>query len=93
MLDLSGIMFQVLDNLSLYVFGNMALTTISMVIFLTLISLLIQIPFPYAIAIQLPLIVILTAYNFMPLLVGGIFAGVYLVFAVVSFYNGIGLDK
>ncbi len=89
MIDFTAIVFQVIHNLNTYVFGNMTITCISIVLFFTLVSLLIQIPLPYSIAMQIPLIVVLTAYGFISILTGGLFSAIYLILALWSFINGI----
>ena len=91
--NFSGVAFNVISGLSMYVFGNMQVTTISIILFFTLLAILIQIPFPYAIAMQIPLIAIFTAFNFMSILTGGLFAGVYMVIAVGTFLSGFGLNQ
>lgn len=92
-LDLTGIIFQVLNSLTWYVFGNMALTCIATIIFFTFIAILIQIPYPYAFALMIPFIAVLTAYSFINPLVGGVFTGTYLLIALFGFLNGTGLNQ
>jgi hypothetical protein len=92
MLDISGIINEVLMGLSLYVFGHMEITCIAIILALTIICLLIQIPLPVALALMLPFITILTAWGYMSIMTGGLFASGYLVIAILSFYKNVGLE-
>lgn len=89
--DLSGMVHLVLIGLTEHVFGHMAITTSIIMLFFVVFSLLINIPVPFALAIPIPFVVILTAYGYLTILIGGILSAVFLVLAIVSFLGGMGV--
>lgn len=89
--DLSGMVHLVLIGLTEHVFGHMAITTSIIMLFVVVFSLLINIPVPFALAIPIPFVVILTAYGYLTILIGGILSAVFLVLAIVSFLGGMGV--
>jgi hypothetical protein len=93
MIEETGIIYQIIYNLSAYVWGNEILTCLSIVFFFTILAMLVQIPIPFAFAVNIPLIVIFTAYSLIPFFVGGLWASIYLVIAVASFLTGVGANS
>ena len=93
MINETGIIYQILEGLNYYVWGNMTLTALTIVIFFTLIALLSQVPLPFALALNIPLIIIMTASGFLPVVVGGLFTITFLILSVFAFYNGVGLNN
>jgi len=81
----TGALYGIIQNLSIYVFGNEIVTTIVMTLFFVLFAVMIQIPLPFAIALQIPLIIILTAWGYLPVVVGVVLTSVYLIIAAGSF--------
>jgi len=81
----TGIVYIIISNLSAYVWGNEIITSITIVVFFTIISILLQIPLPFALALQIPFIIVLTAWGFLPIVVGGIMTVAFLVLAIGSF--------
>lgn len=81
----TGIVINAVNSLSAYVFGNDVLTILSICIFLIVLAMLIKIPFPFAIALNIPLIVVFTAWGYIPILLGVIFTSIFIVIATFSF--------
>lgn len=90
-LSLDSIVMVVLDGLTVNVFGSLEVTTAIVAMFLILFGLLIRIPLPIAVVVPLPFVIYLTAYGFISLAFGGIMAVLFLVLAVLSFINGMGV--
>jgi hypothetical protein len=88
----SGLIYNILENLTAYVFGNTIITSIVIIMAFMLFALLIQIPLPFAIALNIPLIIILTAINYIPMFVGGILISLFLLLCVWAFTTGTGLN-
>jgi hypothetical protein len=89
----SGIINTIITNLTTYVFGNTLITSTSILIFFIIFALLIQIPFPFAIGLCIPLIIVLTAYSFLPVVVGGLLVALFLVISILAFIGGVGLNN
>lgn len=85
MIDANGTIFTMFNNLTVYVFGNDVLTYIVLTVFLTLFAILIQIPLPFAIALNIPLIIILSAFGLVPTYMALIWSMIYLIIAAVAF--------
>ena len=90
--DLTGVVHNVLSSLTENVFGNMILTCVILMVVVVIFALLIRIPLPFAFAINIPMSLVLTAYGYLPAVVGGLLAVGFLIFAVVSFLGGLGIE-
>jgi len=88
--DLNGIVHLVLMGLTDNVFGHIAITSTVIMLFFVVFALLIQIPAPFALAIPIPFAVVLTAYGYLTVAVGGVLSAVFLVLAIASFLAGVG---
>jgi len=89
--DLTGMVHLVLLGLTEHVFGHIAITSVVIMLFFVVFALLINIPVPFALAIPIPFAVVLTAYGYLTVAVGGILSAVFLVLAVMSFLGGMGV--
>jgi hypothetical protein len=89
--DNTGIVHLVLTGLTDYVFGNMAVTATILLLIFVIFAVLINIPLPFALAIPIPFAVMLIAYGYLTVLVGGLLAGTFLILAVASFLAGMGV--
>lgn len=81
----TGIVYVIINSLSAYVWGNEIISSITVIMFFTILSILLQIPIPFALALQIPFVIVLTAWGFLPVFVGGIITVIFLVLAVLSF--------
>ncbi len=88
--NLEGIVHLVIMGLTDHVFGHVAVTTTILMMFFVVMALLINIPVPFALAIPIPFIIVLTAYSYLTIIVGGVLSGIFLILAVVSFLAGMG---
>ena len=89
--SLEGIVHLVLMGLTDHVFGHVAITTTVLMMFFVVMALLINIPVPFALAIPLPFVIVLTAYGYLTIVVGGVLSAIFLVLAVISFLAGLGV--
>lgn len=88
--DTSGIVHLILVGLTEHVFGNINITSTVLMLFFVVFALLIQIPAPFALAIPIPFAIILTAYGYLNVAMGGILSVIFLVLAIGSFLAGLG---
>lgn len=89
--DTEGIVHLIIISLAENVFGSILLTCVLITMFFLLFSLIIRIPVPFAFALQIPFVVYLTAWGYMPILIGGLMSAIFLVFAVTSMTAGFGI--
>ena len=92
-LNETDIVYMIIHNLSTYVWGNDIITSAVILTFFILIGLFIQIPIPFILALCIPMCIVLVAYGFLPYFVGGLIVMTFLILALWSFANGVGLNN
>lgn len=91
-IDFNGIVYLVLNGLTVHVFGRMEFTTLFLMIWLVVFLLLIRIPVPVALAIPIPFMIVLTAWGFLSIVAGGILIGIFFITAVGTLLVGLNID-
>jgi len=88
--DLTGVVHNVVMGLATNVFGSVTLTVSVLMIMLLVFAILIQIPLPFALALNIPFAIVFTAFGYLPLVVGGLMVVGFLTLAVFSMLAGLG---
>jgi len=85
LMNASSIFATTFNNYTTYVFGSHIFTSVMFLLVLLIIALVIRIPFPVAIALLIPLTLVLLAIGYLPLLAGGIVVISLMIIAGFSF--------
>ena len=89
----TGLFYPIIQALTQYVIGNEIITCLGILVFLTIFAILVQIPLPFAIALNIPYSIVMTAWGFMPVLFAAILIMLFLIAAITSLYLGLGLNN
>jgi len=84
LINTTGIFALVFNNLNIYVFGSPVVTSVVMLLSTLIIALLIRIPLSVALALLVPVTIVLMSLGWLPLVVGGIIVVVLVVMSALS---------
>lgn len=87
--NLTAIPHLVIMGLTENVFGDVRLTVTVLMVLLVVFALFVRIPFPFALALNIPLCMVFVAFGYMSALVGGLLSLAFLVLAVLSMLSGL----